>query len=38
MALAIALSLTLGFLSEERTGSWLLLVGAALIQGTIMGS
>ena len=37
MALAIALSLTLGFLSEERTGSWLLLVGAALIQGTIMG-
>ena len=37
VSLAIALSLTLGYLSTERAGSWWILVVASLFQGTIMG-
>lgn len=37
VALGIALSLTLGYLSEENAGSWWILVVASLLQGTIMG-
>ena len=37
ISLMVALALTTGMMSEERSGSWLLLVVAALIQGTVMG-
>ena len=37
VALGIALSLTLGYLSPERAGSWWILIFASLCQGTIMG-
>ena len=37
VSLAVALTLTLGYLSAEHPGSWLILVVAALLQGTIMG-
>ncbi len=37
VSLAIALTLTFGLLSVDRSGSWLLLIVAALLQGTIMG-
>jgi len=37
VSLGIALSLTLGYLSVERAGSWWILVAAGLLQGTIMG-
>ena len=37
VSLAIAFSLVFGFMSEERSGSWIILVVAALFQGTIMG-
>ena len=37
VSLAIALTLVFGFMSEERSGSWVILVIAALFQGTIMG-
>ena len=37
VSVAIAFSLVFGFMSEERSGSWIILVIAALVQGTIMG-
>jgi len=37
VALGIALCLTLGYLSPEHSGSWWILMVAALLQGTIMG-
>jgi len=37
VALTVALSLTLGYLSAENTGSWWILIVASLLQGTIMG-
>ena len=37
VSLGIALALTLGYLSPERTGSWWILAAAALLQGIIMG-
>ena len=37
ISLAIALSLTLGYISEDRANSWWLLVVAALFQGSVMG-
>ena len=37
VSLAIALALVFDFLSAERSGSWIILVVAALVQGTIMG-
>ncbi len=37
VSLGIGLILVFGLLSEERSGSWIILVVAALIQGTIMG-
>ena len=37
VALGIALSLTLGYLSPERSGSWWILIFASLFQGAIMG-
>lgn len=37
VALGIALSLTLGYLSPERAGSWWILIFASLLQGAIMG-
>ena len=37
VSVAIALTLVFGFMSEERSGSWVILVIAAVIQGTIMG-
>jgi len=37
VSLGVALSLTLGYLSAERTGSWWILIVASLLQGTIMG-
>ena len=37
VSLAVAFTLMTGLMSEERSGSWLLLVVAALVQGTIMG-
>lgn len=37
VALGIALFLTLGYLSPERSGSWWILIFASLFQGTIMG-
>ena len=37
VSLGIALILMTGFMSADRPFSWLILVGAGLIQGTIMG-
>ena len=37
VSLGVAVTLMLGLMSEERAGSWLILIVAALIQGTIMG-
>ena len=37
LALGVAVALTVGFLSADRSGSWLILVGAALAQGIIWG-
>ena len=37
VSLGVALTLTLGYLSVERTGSWWILAVASLLQGTIMG-
>ena len=37
ISLTIALTLTFGLLSVERTGSWMILIVAGLVQGTIMG-
>jgi len=37
ISLGIALSLSLGYLSPERAGSWWILIVASLFQGTIMG-
>lgn len=37
VALGIALSLTTGYLSPERAGSWWILVAGSVLQGTIMG-
>ena len=37
VSLGIALTLVFGFLSEERSGSWIILIVASLIQGVIMG-
>ena len=36
VALGVAFSLTLGYLSPERAGSWWILVVASVLQGTIM--
>ena len=37
ISVAVALTLTFGYLSADRPNSWLILVVAALAQGTIMG-
>lgn len=37
VALGVALSLNLGYLSAQRPGSWWILVVASIIQGCIMG-
>ena len=37
IALSIALTLSFGFLSADRPGSWLILVVAGVAQGTVMG-
>ena len=37
VSLAVGLLLVTGMMTPERSGSWLLLVAAALVQGTIMG-
>ncbi len=37
VALAVAVSLSLGFMSVENSNSWWILIGASLVQGTIMG-
>lgn len=37
VSLGIALTLVFGFMSEDRPGSWIILVIASLIQGTVMG-
>ncbi|MEE8413005.1 MAG: MFS transporter [Dehalococcoidales bacterium] len=37
VSLAIALALTMGYLSADRAGSWWILAGASLFQGSIMG-
>jgi MFS family permease len=37
VSLVVAFALVSGLMSEERSGSWILLVIAALFQGTIMG-
>lgn len=37
VALGVALTLTLGYLSAERVGSWWILVAAALAQGAMNG-
>ena len=37
VSLGIALTLVFGFMSEDQPGSWVILVVASLIQGTIMG-
>ncbi|MFC1847332.1 MFS transporter [Chloroflexota bacterium] len=37
ISLGIALALTMGYLSADRTGSWWILVVASLLQGSIMG-
>ncbi len=36
VALGVALTLTMGYLSPERAGSWWILVVASVLQGTIM--
>ena len=37
VSLGIGLTLTFGFMSKERPGSWWILVVASVMQGTIMG-
>jgi MFS family permease len=37
VSLVVALSLSLGFMSMDRPNSWVILIGASLVQGTIMG-
>jgi len=37
VALGVALSLTLGYMSPERAGSWWILIFASLLQGVISG-
>ena len=37
LSLGIALTITLGYLSPEREGSWWILIGAGAVQGAIMG-
>ena len=37
ISLGIALSLTTGYLSAERAGSWWILIVASALQGTVMG-
>jgi len=37
ISLGIALSLTTGYLSMERAGSWWILIVASVLQGTVMG-
>jgi MFS family permease len=37
ISLGIALSLTSGYLSAERAGSWWILIAASALQGTVMG-
>ena len=37
ISLGIALSLTAGYLSAERAGSWWILIVASVLQGTVMG-
>jgi len=37
VSLGVALSLSLDYLSAEQTGSWWVLIAAAVLQGTIMG-
>lgn len=37
IALGIALSLSLGYLSQERSGSWWIIIFASILQGTITG-
>jgi MFS family permease len=37
ISLGIALSLTTGYLSAERAGSWWILIAASALQGTVMG-
>ncbi len=37
VSLAVALALTMGYLSEDVPGSWWILIVTAAIQGTIMG-
>jgi len=37
VSLGIALSLSLGYMSAERAGSWWILMAASVIEGTIMG-
>ena len=37
ISLGIALALTFGILAEDRSVSWLILVAASAIQGTVMG-
>ena len=37
VSVAVALVLILDLMTPERSGSWLILVAAALVQGTIMG-
>ena len=37
ISLGVAITLILGLMSEDRPGSWLILIIAALLQGTIMG-
>ena len=37
VSLGVALTLTLGYLSVERTGSWWILVVSSVLQGSIMG-
>jgi len=37
VSLSVALTLSLGYLSADRAGSWWILVGASILQGAIMG-
>lgn len=37
VSLGVALTLTLGYLSVERAGSWWILIVASIFQGTVMG-
>ncbi len=37
VSLGVALAMTLGYLSAERTGSWWILAVASLLQGSVMG-